>query len=247
MENKAKFPEYTFEHAKARFEQLTPTRIPHDEFIEKAYITWRDLPDRHTIAHIYTEQIDMNNRLELPDNVEYIKAVVTPGFAYDMIKDRYSRIFIYYNGSKPYSNIKDEYPWESYRANKSIEDRYGNNITFDYVDDGVIEFRQEDMQGMYVSVLYKGLLVDENCDPLLYNNEINAIAANVAYLDTLYWAQAGDVNKTKMLSFMENRAITAMAKAGIAEKVTENDMDQLLDIKTSMGRKYYNRQYKFRH
>ena len=246
MENAAKYPEYTFEHAKARFEQMSPTRFSHDEFIEKAYITWRDLPNKHTRSHMYIAKVDMYNKIELPGNVEYIKAVMTPGFVFDTYVDRFDRLTVYYNGSKPYLSVKDEYPWQSYRADKSIQDKFGHMLTYQLVGDGVIEFEQEDLKGMYVAILYKGLLVDNNCDPLLTNNEINAISANVAYMDALYWAQAGDQNRAKMLGFMESRMTMAMAKAGIAEKVTDNQMDTLLNIKTSQTRKYYNRQYKFR-
>lgn len=244
MENVAKYPKYTFLHARARMENLYPVKMSEDRFIEKAYITWLDLPDRHTSAHVYIGEVGADNQLELPENVEYISAVTLPSYIKDSLYGL--NYFYYYNGSVLYDMYFDNIEWDSYRMDKSLSDRYGSNVTFNLLEDNVITFPQGDFSGNSIAVLYKGLIVDDNCDPLLYKNEISAIAANVAYMDFRFSALNMEPGKDKMLSFLKQEAEIAMAKAGIAENITQNQIDQMLNVAVSMDRKVYNSNYKFR-
>jgi len=246
MENKAKYPKYDFLTAQARMKLLFGTKMSEDDFLEKAMITWNDMPDRHIMSHIYIGTIDANNVIEIPDNVEYIKAVTTPSEIYDIVEGRFNEYMFYYNGSRFYSSIRNEFNWDNYRVNGSIDDRFGDNITYELIDSNVLQFKQGDLAGMHIAVLYKGLLVNDDCDPLLYDKEVTGIATNVAYMDCMLRANSGDPLAIKMLPVLEAKANLAITRSGIADKVTEAQFDRALNIKTSHDRKVHNKKYKFR-
>ncbi len=246
MENKAKYPKYDYLTAQARMKLLFGTKMTTDDFLERAHITWLDMPDRHTMSHIYIGTIDANNVIEIPDNVEYIKAVTTPSMIYDVVNNRYDRVMFYYNGSRFYSDINNEFNWENYKVNGSLDDRFGSNITYELIDSNALQFKQGDLVGVHVAVLYKGLLVNDDCDPLLYDKEVTGIATNVAYMDCMLRANSGDPLAIKMLPVLEAKANLAITRSGIADKVTEAQFDRALNIKTSNDRKVHNRNYKFR-
>lgn len=244
MENKANYPEYTFLHAKARMEELFPIHMSEDSFIEKAYITWRSLPDRHSYYHVYIGTVDLNNKIEIPDNVEHIVAVTFPMYINNFFMT--NNYFIFSGGSYYYPFYNKTKEWESYRVDKSLSERYGYNITYNLEGKNLISFPQANFEGEEIAILYKGLLVNEDCDPLLYNNEVNAIAYNVALMDTRFEAFNNVPGKLQLLQYIESKADLYLAKAGIAEKLTDNELDSILNVATSFDRKVYNKNYKFR-
>lgn len=243
MENVSKYPEYNFLNAKAVMEELYPIRIPEDKFLEKAYYAWKELPDRHSDYHVFISDVNTNNRINLPENVDYIMNVTYANyFYYNMFGD--ASIFLYRNGSRLTYPSSEE--WSHYNIDKSKKDNFRQNITYD-LNDGYIEFPQGDLENTKIAILYRGLLVDDNCDPLLYYREVQAVAARVAFYETRYNAMMGVPNTAELLQYLELQSNTTILRAGMPENVTDNQWDQYLNVKTSFDRKSHNKNYKFRH
>jgi|GEM_PF-5907863 len=242
MEIKSNLPKYTFLHAKAMLDELYDMRIMEDSFIEKAYISYKAIGNSYSYKHVFIGIVGADNKLELPDNVEYINMVNYPTYFYDILA--YDNIFLYVNGSRLFSEVSDE--WASRFGDKSVSDRNGHNLTYNLNTDGTISFPQGDFAGKQVAVLYDGLLVDEDCNPMLYYSEVKAIAHNVAYIEARKKAFSGDQLMGSLMQYAKKEADTAIANATIPERFTYNELDQLLNINVSYDRKVYNRAYKFK-
>lgn len=245
MENRSQYPKYDFLNAKAIMEELYDIRISEDSFIEKAYYAWKELPDKHTDYHVYIDTVNMHNKLMLPENVEYIMNVNYANTFFDNIYGlgTETRFFIYKNGSKITTLGSKE--WESYRIDKSISDRFSDNITYTN-GDGYIEFEQGDLNGTEIAVLYKGLIVNKDCDPMLYYREVSAIAARVAYYQCRIDVRNLVPGAAQLVQMYLQESNKAVLRAGIPEQITDNEIDRVLNAMVSMDRKVYNKNYKFR-
>ena len=81
--------------------------------------------------------------------------------------------------------------------------------------------------------------------PLVNEKELNAIATFVAYA-SLYkeGIKKRDVNVMKLAQTLKEDWLRACNAAIVSEHLTQNDMDAILDAKTSWNRKSYGKSYK---
>ena len=242
MENKPKEPTYTFLHSKAVMDQLYPLDMMEDDFIEKAYMSWRGIQTIHTRKHVFIGEVDVNNNLELPENVEFIRSVNYP---FNIYLNSLSSFYIYINGSRLLTT-DDISEWESYNIDSSIEARRGDYITYELLEDGLITFPQGDLRGSKIAVLYDGLIVDENCDPKLLYKEMIGIAHGVAYMKLRFNAYANIVGADKLLSLAKQESSLALVAATIPEYITDNEWNDVMNTKMRWDRKAYNSNYKFK-
>jgi len=240
MENNSKYPKYSFEFARAMMINQWPMiKIQEDDFIEQAYYIWKQIGNYYSNAHIYTAKVTPDNKLDLPGNVDSIKQVTFPKYLYNI---NLNNIMIFSGGSLLTNrDILDK--WDSYRVDSSITSKYGQNITFRQ-EDGYLTFDQGDFKNLYVSVLYDGLIVDEDCMPKIFFKEVLAIANNVAFNKAQSMIAMGDPSFAQLISLMMKESDRSMAAARVAEGYTANQWDQILDIRTSYDRKHYNRNFK---
>jgi len=241
MNNSAQYPKYNFTNAKSMMDLFYELDIQRDDFSELAYFAWKDIGNKYGSTHIYTGVVGVDNKLVIPDNVEYIESVNYPYYFSDFLIN--NSIFIYVNGSRILTNKDEE--WNTY-IDGSKRDVRGGNISYELESDNVISFPQGNFAGRKISVLYHGLLVDEDCDPLLYYKEVKAIAHWVAFLIHKKRASGGNVIAANMLPQVVKDAEKAMAAARIPEELTQNELDQIMNVRTSMDRKVYNSNYKFK-
>lgn len=94
-------------------------------------------------------------------------------------------------------------------------------------------------------VVYHGILADDEGLPLCNDKELRAIAAFVAYA-TLYkeGIKKRDGNILKLAQTVKEDWLRACNAARIPEHFSQNDMDQILDTKTSWNRKSYMKSFK---
>lgn len=102
-----------------------------------------------------------------------------------------------------------------------------------------------------VMVVYHGYLVDDEGLPLINEKEQRAIAAFLAYT-TLYKESLKRVNVDKynfkyniqMLQSIKEDWLRLCNAARVKERLSQNDMDRILDAKTSWSRKIYGKSMK---
>ena len=95
-----------------------------------------------------------------------------------------------------------------------------------------------------VNILYKGTLVNDEGLPYITNKEAEAIACYIAYTEKFKsgW-QTNNQHTLQTAQLLEQRWIK-LCDAARVTKLNQNDMNEILDAKTSWNRKIYNKSYK---
>jgi len=116
--------------------------------------------------------------------------------------------------------------------------------------DGYITYQLKDTKTIAVDIkyaeqeivmAYTGISVDQDSYPLITRKQANAIAVVCAYNIILKRALRGDQGAANSLTFLKQEVGRMKQAAAIPENITENDIDQVLDAKTSFNRKSYRR------
>lgn len=214
---------------------LYDLELPTETFEDIGLIAWNKIGNKQTKLYKYTAQIDKESlTVELPCNCDIIEAV-TYNFedwkytTNDTVNGDYQSQFIenYIEGRKLYNN-----PY--YVSGKFAKfERVDNTLYFDK-DYGT------------VNILYKGIIVDEDGLPYISEKEKDAIACYLAY--TTRFKEGWKTHNQAMLQeaqLLEQRWYRLCDAARVKTHLTQNEMNEILDAKTSWNRKLFNKSWKF--
>lgn len=207
-------------------------------FEDLALDAWGRIGTKHTRLYRFVGNVE-DGILKLPCNVDEIESVHIP------IAD-----------AQVTSSLSDNY-WtdniwvERYiDSRKRLEDPYwspGKLVKYDE-GNGELYFNRNYPK---VMVVYHGYFVDDEGLPLINEKEQRAIAAFVAYF-TLYKESLKRVNVDKynfkyniqLLQSIKEDWLRLCNAARVKERLNQNDMDRILDAKTSWNRKIFGKSYK---
>lgn len=210
--------------------------IPDENNFEDLALTaWNKIGTKHTRLYKYEGSVK-NGVLELPCNIEDV----------DLIES----VHIPVPDAQVTSNSTN-FPWqniwiESYidRFPKSSDPYFhpGKLIKYDK-GEGELYFAHNYPR---VMIVYHGILADEEEGlPLVNDKELTAIATFIAYA-SLYreGIKKKDANIIKIAQTVKEDWLRACNAARIPDHLSQNDMDAILDAKTSWNRKAYNLSFK---
>lgn len=220
-----------FAYTKLMYEtELTP-----DEFEEIGMIAWGKIGNKQTKLYRYRSKIDCETlTVDLPCNCDEIEAVTYDfeDWKYvtnDTVNGDYQSQFIenYIEGRKLYNN-----PF--YISGKFAKyERVNDTLYFDK-DYGS------------VNILYKGIIVDDDGLPYVNEKEKDAIACYLAYTkrfkEGLKTHNQGIIQEAQLL---EQRWYRLCDAARVPQYINQNEMNEILDAKTSWNRKIFNKSWKF--
>lgn len=203
------------------------------DFEELALIGWDRIGNkRYRMYHSVQELIptdDGQYMVELPCNCNILEAVTL-----DWGENWMYTTNLHLNGD-----------WNSHYVENYIEGRkmhkspfYAQGIYAKYVRaEDKLYFRENYGR---VHILYKGILVDDEGLPNVTEKEIEAIAAFIAYIQKQKAAwRINDINSLRMSELAKNEWNRLCSQARIPEHITQNEMDRILDAKTSYNRKHF--------
>jgi len=206
--------------------------IESDDFEETALYAWDLINCRHTRLYRFIANTDDEGKLELPCNVDIIKSVHLP-VPEAANADDWSEL------------DRDSILIEGYiDANKHFEDpTYTRGKLAKYIEANNTLYFAHPYKN--VMVVYKGILVDEDSGlPLVTEKEAQAIAAYIAYA---YLYKDGirrrDGNMINLAQDLYNKWLRLCNRARITDEFSDNDLDKILDAKTSWNRKAYSKTY----
>lgn len=202
-----------------------------NQFEDLALNAWNRIGTKHTRLYRYEGTVE-DHVLELPCNVDLIESVHIP------IPD-----------AQVTSNSSN-FPWENIWIESYI-DRFPK-FENPYFHPGKLVKYDEGNNELYfannypkVIVIYHGIIEDEDELPLVNEKELIAIATFVAYA-SLYkeGIKKRDTTIIKLAQTVKEDWLRACNAARVSEHLTQNDMDAILDAKTSWNRKSYGKSYK---
>lgn len=224
-----------FEAAYAHANLLYDLELTPEEFEEIGLIAWNKIGNRQTKLYKYRCEIDRETlTVLLPCNCDIIEAVTYDfeDWRYvtnDTVNGDYQSQFIenYIEGRKLYNN-----PF--YISGKFAKyERVNDTLYFDK-DYGA------------VNILYKGIILDDSGLPYINEKEKDAIACYCAF--TKRFKEGWKTHNQNMLQeaqLLEQRWHRLCDAARVPQSISQNEMNEILDAKTSWNRKLFNKSWKF--
>lgn len=207
--------------------------INEDDAIEIGLIGWNHIGNKNT--RLYQIELPViDDMVELPCNAILIEAVTYNFEDWQYVSNKYN-----------YGDMSSQFSEHYIEAGKVM-----NNPL--YMSGRYAKFKQvgnilymEEKAPKKVKVLYHGVFLDKEGLPKINNKEINALAAYLAL--TVYkkefLATGNQASLTKaQLAEADWQRYCDLAR--VPEHINQNEMNEILDAKTSWNRKIFNKAYK---
>ena len=206
--------------------------IPDENNFEDLALTaWNKIGNKHTRLYRYENSVK-NGVLELPCNLDLIESVHIP-----------------FPDAEVSSN-STSFPWQNIWIESYI-DKFPKSHDPYFHPGKLVKYEEGDSELYFahnyprVIIIYHGILADEESGlPLVNDKELTAIATFVAYA-SLYreGIKKRDTNIIKLAQTVKEDWLRACNAARIPEHMSQNDMDAILDAKTSWNRKSYGKSF----
>lgn len=211
---------------------LYGTTIDTTNFDDICLNGWELIGNRQTRLYKYTSDT-IDKKIQLPCNVDFIEAVFAP-YMDAQTSNNYSM----------YPNVYNQWTEEfieSWKKNKNVF--YDKGALLKYRQEG--EYLVFDKDYTNVTILYHGVVVDEDGLPYLTDKEVQALAAYCAYMDIYKKSLIQkDGNLFQLAAAVKNDWLKLCSSARIPVHLSQNDMNDVLDVKTRWDRKKYGKSFK---
>lgn len=195
-------------------------------FEDLALDAWGRIGTKHTRLYRYVGTVK-DNVLELPCNVDIIESVHIP------VPD--ARI----------TGNTNDFNWENVWVEKYIDFQPKNHDP--YFTHGKLVYYDEGNNELYfahnypkVMIVYHGIMLDDEGLPLVNDKELRAIASFIGYTSVFKdGIKRHNTDMVKIAQTIKEDWLRACNSARVAEHLSQNDMDAILDAKTSWNRKQY--------
>ena len=205
-----------------------------DTFAEIGLVAHGMIGNKRTRLYKYRAKIkEADLSVDLPCNCDIIEAVT-----YDWEDWNYS------DGVTTTGSIYSAHVEQYIEARKAFKDPLyirGKYASYERVGDKLYFERPYG----YVTILYKGQILDDDGLPMLNDKEVNAIAAFAAYV-TKYkeGIQTNNANLINIANELKRQWLIMCDQARVPEEITQNEANDILDAKSSWNRKHYNKSLK---
>lgn len=205
-----------------------------DSLEEIGLIAWNKIGNKRTKLYRYIARVSApDNTVDLPCNCDEIEAV-TYGFEDWQYTDN-----LQINGDidsnfiEHYIEGRKLFPNPYYQRGKFAKyERVGDTLYFD-------------RNYGPVHILYKGQVLDDNGLPELTDKEVEAIACYIGYTEKFKEGWATNNSQILQMAQMLEQKWLKLCDAARVHYLNQNDMDQVLDAKSSWNRKQFGKSYKF--
>ncbi len=207
-----------------------------DEDLEEVgLVAYHFIGNKNT--RLYRATLDVNcqdGSVQLPCNVDIIEATTYCG----------PEDWGYTSNIKEFGDVQSSYTENYIESRKAFLDPL-------YISGKFVKYRKVGDK-LYVNkglgrinILYHGILLDEDGLPEINDKEAIAIAEYIAY--TYKYKEAIRTNNKNVLSMaqeLKKQWLLHCQAARVPEYVSQEEMDRILDVQTSWGRKSHNYSYK---
>ena len=216
-----------FHYVAVLLDQLYGIEMEDEDLEELGLIAWELIGNKNTRLYTYRICPDSDNSIKLPCNASSIESVTTSYEDWNRVTN-FSK-----NGDQKTSFIENHIEAEKvYTSPYYIS---GKLVPFKQVGDTIYFNRNYGA----INILYKGILMDEEGLPKLTNKEAVAISTYIAY--TQKYKEGLKTNNGNIINLATSLYgiwLKQCDQARVTE-MNQNDMNQILDVKTSWDRKSY--------
>ena len=221
-----------FHYVAVLLDQFYGIELDDEDLEEIGLIAWNLIGNKDTRFYHYRICVNGDNQITLPCNATSVESITTSYEDWNRVTN-YSE-----QGDQKTSFIEN-----SIEAEKIYSSPYyqsGKLIPYHQTN----EILQFDRNYGTLNILYKGIVADEEGLPLLTDKEANAIATYIAYVQK--YKEGIKTNNTVIINLaanLEGKWLKQCDQARITQ-LSQNDMNQILNIKDSWNRHSYGYSYK---
>lgn len=234
------------------------------DYLDIAVDALRDIRHFGTTKYIGMAKVGLKGDIAIPCYADSIDAVTTRHMAKKVFKDR-ETVVLYdeTDGDYFYSfyNNVTNVGYGKTMPTIDIDDPFNNPLGHDNAlpglayrrDPGYIEYTLSGREikvaanraGESIGIAFTGLAVDIEGYPLITRKQANALAAISAKYLAILGVNKGNKALAAVLEFYITESARLKQAASIAEDISDNELDTLLDAKTTFNRKSVNRPTKY--
>lgn len=199
-----------------------------DEVVEEiGLVGWGLIGNKDTRLYRYTACLDKKNSIKLPCNAISVESAT-------VLYEDWKRTTNYSEQGDQYTSFIEQ-NIESEKLYSSPYYISGKFIPYEQIND-TLYFRKNYGK---VNILYKGIYMDEDGLPQLTDKEALALATYLAYCTKFKESLVtNNPQITQQSELLYNKWLKQCDQARVTT-LSQNDMDQILDIKNSWDRKSY--------
>ena len=219
-----------FQTALMQANLLYGVEMSFDDFVEIGLNAWNFIGNKPTRLYRYRARVDSDDlSVQLPCNADIIESVTLDVQDWDYTPNEgVSR----YNIEADIERQKiDSHPL--YSSGKYAKySRVGDTLYFD-------------KNYGNVNILYKGIVLDDEGLPELSDKEVIAVATYVAYIQKYKQGLVtNNANIIQVANLLKNDWLRYCDAARVPTSISQNDMNEILEVKNSWDRKMYNKSYR---
>lgn len=226
-----------FQTALYYLEELHGMTMNETSFLDAGMIAWKRIGNRQVCKHlIQKEKTDENGCIDLPCNLLDIIYVVE--HSGDFLDSPYRPDYTVarYDNTYP-ERILNRFSTKA--AYQHSSEPSGQYIPYEVTETGIMI--QSNGPDVEYDILYEGLVGDDEGFPKLNQREAEAISYFLAYI-TVHKRMGMKIEKDgNLVQYYYQLWSKACRNARVPEKFSQNFIDSVLNVKTSMNRKTYNR------
>jgi hypothetical protein len=229
-----KYPFYT---VLTYLNDMYGVEMPDDIFETMAFVAWNKIGNRDSKIYLSQETPVKEESGEwsvnIPCNADYIESVTTNYEDYQ----KTSNTVNYPNmSSLPYENYNEYF---KYGTNELYQ--YGKMVKYRELGDKLYFTGEYDK----INILYKGTHVDDEGLPYLNDKEVDAIAMYCLFSDTYKKGiRTKDAGTIQLAQVQKQEWLRACNAARIPKLINQNEMNEVLNAKTSWNRKMFGKSFK---
>lgn len=211
--------------------------IDEQDYLDIAVDALRDIKHFGTDAYKTFEKVDEKGYLEIPCNLDLLEGITTSKTGDKLFMDRevINRSTVIDDGYYTANAMRNMMNWPI-RARNIVDGFIPYTLK-----DKKIYILDETYWGEELCIGFSGYITDAEGFPMITRKQANALAAASAKVIVMKKVFSGDKNAANMLEFIVGEAARLKQAASIPEDITDNEIDELMDINTSFNRKSYGR------
>lgn len=205
-----------------------------ETLIEIGLVAWNKIGSKVSRLYRYTLDVDCESKtVNLPCNCDIVESV---NYTYE----DWNRVTSDTPNGDFHSQFTESYI-ENLKSRQSPLYQSGRFVKYQQVGD---QLYFEDVHGP-IQILYKGFEVDDEGLPMIDEKSKDAIACYIAYI--IKFKEAMRTHNQAIHSeaqMLNQRWLQLCDEARVSDYINQNQMNEILDSKTTWNRKAYNRSFK---
>ena len=224
-----------FHYVAVLLDQLYGVEMEEEDLEEIGLVAWEAIGNKDTRLYRYRACIGRDNSITLPCNAQSVEAVTISHEDWNRSTNK-----------TDFGDLDSAYIEDYIEGTKHFSNSYymsGKLINYEQVGD-ILYFPRN--YGT-VNILYKGIVMDGDGLPFLTDKEAKAIATFLAYSQK--YKEGLKTNNTVIINLAQNlegKWLKYCDQARVT-KLSQNDMNDILDVKNNWDRKSYGISYKPMH